>query len=74
MKKTAAIFALSGFLVNMEYTTRFLLQDHESGAASTMIIHLLRRGVTPAPVTRLFSLCARTRPKEEVSPSDTPEQ
>ncbi len=75
--KAAAIFALSGaFCVKVEYDIRFLSQDHESGAASTMILHLLCRRVTPAPVSRLFSLFASAKPqnREGNSPSDPPEE
>ena len=45
--KVAAIFALPDlFYVKVEYDTRFLRQDHESGAASTIILQLFCRGVT----------------------------
>ena len=64
------------FYVKVEFDTRFLRQDHESGAASTMILHLSCRGVTPTTVLLLFRPCASTRPRkrEGKNPSDPPEQ
>ena len=74
--KAAAIFVLSGlFHVKVEFDTRFLHQDHELGAASTIILHLFCRGMTPAPVSLLFSLCtsARLQKRERERPARTAE-
>ena len=49
--KAAAVFALSGsFYVKVVYDAGFLRQDHEQEQRRAMILHLLRRGVTPAAI------------------------